>query len=484
MLIDEFELTMDAGSTISASKQMADALKCAIIKGSIRPGFVLPSVRDLAGQLNISRSTASRAIEALSAQGYVVAERGSGTRVASHLPGQSQEVQPVKAVTRDVTLSRFGEFLIHRHELGRTSTKLTYNGPPLRDLPLNIWRDLLVKHCRSTIDEEVSYVPEPFGFPPLREAYVSYLIRARAAKVTQERVAVFASRNLRLDLICRLLLDEGDIIAMEDPGFCVGREQFLAIGAKVVPIEVDAQGMVVEQLEALAVPPRLIYCTPSHQAPTGAVMSMGRRKKLLDYAAAHDAYIIEDDYDSEFRYDGRPLPCLQGMDTNDRTIYLSCLWTVLAPVTRVGFMVVPESLVAAMNAAKSLVERDVSLVEQAAIADFINEGHLEKLIRRQRTKHAAQRQIVIDKLESILGKSVWIAPESAGLEVMVRFDSVYQAEQIEQAIKDSGMPMYSTAIYYLHAPRPLEYVIAFATPEAEELRSMVDKFARQVARLT
>ncbi|MBL0186255.1 MAG: PLP-dependent aminotransferase family protein [Candidatus Obscuribacter sp.] len=483
MLIDEFDLNMDAASTISASKQMADALKCAIIKGAIRPGFVLPSVRDLAGQLNISRSTASRAIEALSAQGYVVAERGSGTRVASHLPGQSQELLPASIVARDVALSRFGEWLKQRHEIGKTSTKLHYDGPRLRDLPLNIWRELLVKHCRSTIDEEVSYVPEPFGFPPLREAYVSYLIRARAAKVTQERLAVFASRNLRLDLICRLLLDEGDVIAMEDPGFFVGREQFLAIGAKVVPIDVDGQGMVVEQLETLAVPPRLIYCTPSHQAPTGAVMPMGRRKKLLDYAAAHDAYIIEDDYDSEFRYDGRPLPCLQGMDTNDRTIYLSCLWTVMAPVSRIGFMVVPETLVAAMNAAKCLVERDVSLVEQAAIADFINEGHLEKLIRRQRTKHAAQRQIVINKLESILGKSVWIAPESAGLEVLVRFETAYHSEQIEKAIADSGMPMYSTAAYYMSAPRPLEYVIAFAGTDEEELALIVEKFASQLARL-
>jgi GntR family transcriptional regulator/MocR family aminotransferase len=195
----------------------------------------------------------------------------------------------------------------------------------------------------------MEYVPEPFGYQPLREAYASYLIRARAVKVSHDRLITFASRNLRLDLISRLLLNEGDLIAIEEPGFSAAREQFLANGAQIAPIGVDNQGLIVEQLKELKTAPRLIYVTPSHQAPTGAVMSMNRRKQLLEYAAKNQAYIIEDDYDSEFRYDGRPLPSLQGMDNNDRTIYLSCLWNAMAPVSRIGFMVVPDPLVEPMS---------------------------------------------------------------------------------------------------------------------------------------
>lgn len=469
MLIDRFDLRLDMVAPKSASKQISDALKSAILEGTIKPGYPLPSVRELAADLNISRSTAARAIDYLSAQGYVLCERGSGNSVAPHLPGQAPRLKPDRPVLQKVQLSRFGNWLMERHESGQASLSFNYGGPRLRDLPLNILRDLLVKHCRSTIDENTTYVPEPFGFPLLQEAYASYLIRARAAVVSKERLAVFASRNLRLDLISRLLLDEGDTVAMEEPGFPSARHQFLALGAKLVPIDVDAQGLVVEELEALPTPPRLIYVTPSHQAPTGAVLSLARRKKLLEYATIHDAYIIEDDYDSEFRYDGRPLPCLQGMDANDRTIYLSCLWTVLAPVSRIGFMVIPESLVAPMNAAKCLVERDVSLVEQAALADFINEGHLEKLIKRQRSRYAAQRKVVIDLLVQGLGSDVWIAPESAGLEVLVRFDSRFNPALIRQAIAKSGMPMTPTNDYYLGTPRSLEYLISFVSADEQEL---------------
>lgn len=476
MQIDSFQLQVDSKSSVSAAKQLADALKCAIIEGHIKPGFELPSLRELAAGLHVSRSTASRAIEALSAQGYVVAERGSGTRVAQHLPGQNENLQEPVIRRENPNLSRFGNWLLARYAAGKTSTTVSYGGPRLRDLPLNVWRELLAKHCRSGIDEALDYVPEPFGFPPLREAYASYLIRARAAKVTQERLAVFASRNLRLDLICRLLLDEGDTVAMEEPGFSAGREQFLAIGAKIAPIDVDAQGLMVDKLEQLAVPPRLIYVTPSHQAPTGAVMPMSRRRQLLHYATTNNAYIIEDDYDSEYRYDGRPLPCLQGMDDNDRTIYLSCLWTVLAPVTRVGFMVVPQSLIAATIAAKSLVERDVSLVEQAAIADFINDGNLEKLIRKQRSKHAAQRALLARSLDEALGQDIWIAPESAGLELLVRFNARFEVAKIENSIKESGLTCWSTAGYYMNEPRPLEYVIEFASMEEPHLALCIGLF--------
>jgi len=267
MIIDRLNLVIDSASTTGISRQIADAIKQAIIEKQISPGVVLPSVRDIATAINISRSTAARAMDALAAQGYVMAKMGSATRVCSHLPGQSQALPTLPVVPRTICLSRFGQRLNQRFEAGGISLNVPYVGPLLRELPLNIWRNILARHCHKASKDEIQYVPEPFGYQPLREAYSSYLIRARAVKVNPGRLIVFASRNLRLDLICRLLLKEGDLVAIEEPGFSAAREQFLANGACLAPIEVDNQGLIVEQLFALETPPRLIYVTPSHQVP-------------------------------------------------------------------------------------------------------------------------------------------------------------------------------------------------------------------------
>ncbi|MDQ5933908.1 MAG: PLP-dependent aminotransferase family protein [Cyanobacteriota bacterium erpe_2018_sw_21hr_WHONDRS-SW48-000092_B_bin.40] len=476
MLIDRLDLALDPTSGVPASRQIAEALKEAIIEKLVSPGVILPSVRDIAKALDISRSTAARAIDELSAQGYVVTEMGSGTRVCPHLPGQSEELPPRDKVHKTVHLSQFGNRLKERFDAGVITAKTAYVGPLLRELPLSTWRELLVRHCHAASKEESQYVPEPFGYQPLREAYASYLTRARAVKVSQDRLVTFASRNLRLDLLARLLLNDGDLVAMEEPGFSAAREQFLANGAQIAQIGVDNQGLIVEQLHELKTAPRLIYVTPSHQAPTGAVMSMNRRKQLLEYAAKNQAYIIEDDYDSEFRYDGRPLPSLQGMDNNDRTIYLSCLWNAMAPVSRIGFMVVPDPLVEPLTAAKGLVERDVSLVEQAALADFINEGHLEKLIRKQRSRYAVRRQNLLSLLAKALD-TAYIAPESAGLGLLVRLNNHYEAAKIDQAIASSQLPMTSTRSYYAGAARDLEFILSFAALEESDLAQRLELFA-------
>ena len=485
MQIDRLVFPEHFKTNVPVARQIAEVMKEGILQGLVSPGIILPSVRDLAVQLKVSRSTAARAIEELAAQGYVVAEMGSGTRVAPRLPGQlaggpglgQASIADKDAPLKEVELSRFAQRLVEREKLGAISATVKYTGPSLKEMPLSIWRDLIVRHCRAGAEDLISYSPEPFGFPPLREAYASYLIRARAVKVTKERLITFASRNLRLDLLSRLLLQEGDLVAMEEPGFAAAREQLLAAGCRLIPIPVDSQGLKVDQLDALQEPVKLVYVTPSHQSPTGAVMSMIRRRQLLDYAARTGAYIVEDDYDSEFRYDGRPLPSLQGMDTNDRTIYLSCLWNVLAPLTRLGFMVLPSALVEALNAAKNLVERDVSYVEQAAMADFINEGHLEKLIRRQRTLYAARRQALLEGLERGFDNQIWTAPESAGLDLLVRFkDDFPDVDKVDRAILESGIPMAGTGMFYQGEARAHEYTIAFASLEEAEMASRLEKF--------
>ncbi|CAN5721437.1 PLP-dependent aminotransferase family protein [soil metagenome] len=476
MKIGSFEFAPDHKSALPIVRQLSNGLRKAIIAGQIEPNTVLPSVREIASQLFISRSTAARAIEELAAQGYVVSELGSGTRVAAILPGEMFDRAATtlhQVVERPPQLSEFGKYC---SLAAGTISEGPRNYPILSESPIKTFRELLLAEFRLSHADLKEYKPDPFGYPPLREAVASYLIRARAVKVTKERLIIFSSRNLRVDLIANLLLDPGELVVVEEPGFFFARNQFITAGCKIMPIPVDSEGLQVDKLSAVKEKIKLIYVTPSHQEPTGAVLSIARRRQLLDFAKHNGAYIIEDDYDSEYRYNGRPFPSLQGMDNGSNIIHLSCFWQVLGPISRLSFMVIPELLVEPFKAAKNLVEKDVSYIEQAALSEFINQGHLQKLIRKQKTRLAARRKILVVALQQSFRDRVYIAPESAGLNLLVRFDNSFSPRLIAMAATASGLNIDDTAVHYFRQPRSLEYTIFFSSMSVNELTIRVNLF--------
>lgn len=483
--MSEISLRIDSRSYVPAYRQIADEIRKAIIEGRLGFGQPLPSYRDLSERLGVSRATLWKAFEDLQHQGYVQNIHGKGTFVADALPGDSSNMPELSVrVTPDsarksVRLSGYAERLLEHAVRPAEVGQWIDGGPTLHMTPLSLWRQLLQKHCRMRDLSVLEYTRESFGYPPLREAYAAYLRRARAVNATADRVAVFSARELRIDLICRLLLEPGDAVAVENPCYPPVRQCLLVRGAQLVPVPVDDQGMDVDFLVKCTQKIKLVHVTPSHHEPTGAVLSLERRRKLLKWAEHTGAFIIEDDYDSEFRYGTTPLPSLQGMDTTDSVIFRSCFWKLLSPVLKLGFLVIPERLKNVVALAKTMVERDLPLTDQLALTDFINEGHLERHIRWLRKKYGQRREALVTALHDCLGDMVKTAGESAGMDLLVHLQTSLSDQQLVALAAQSDLPLLSTQHYYYQdRGKPGEFTIQFSDLTEDQLRDAVRKLTQ------
>ena len=255
---------------------------------------------------------------------------------------------------------------------------------------MQIWRQIATRHLQSP--NLLDYSSDLLGYKVLREAIAHYLVRSRAVRCEAEQIIIVSGTQQALDLIARLFIDPGDQVVMEEPGYLSARRVFQSQGAEILPISVDSSGLMVEQLQSIEnLVVKLVYTTPSHQFPTGAILSLPRRLELLAWARQRGAVIVEDDYDSEYRYGEKPIPAMQGLDQNDSVIYIGTFSKVLFPALRIGYLVVPPGLAKIFAQAKRLVDRHSPLLEQCVLADFINEGHLERHLRRMRTLYSQRR---------------------------------------------------------------------------------------------
>jgi len=473
-------------------KQVCEELKEAILTGRLKPGDKLPSTRDLADSAGISRFTVIRSYEELSSQGYIETISGSGTFVNHNLPQHLSSLEEaageVFAARPAVELSAFATRLLESDNIGQATaelfTELHYGGPTIDQLPLSRWREAVARCSRFEDSQSLSYVADPFGYAPLRKAIAGYLTRSRSIRCLPDQVALFYEGAGARDLIARLLLNPGDTVAVEDPGFPGARRTFLMHAAKIFPVRVDGEGLLVSHLEKHQGRIKLVYVTPSHHDPTGVVMSLPRRLELLRWADRTGAFIIEDDFDSEFRYGEKPVPSLQGLDENDETIYLSSFWKVLFPVVKLAYLVVPRRLTSVMSRAKSLIERDFSLLEQRALADFIDHGHLERHIKRMRVIYARRRASLVQALTRQFGKHVMMSDVSAGMHLLVTFPPRLAEERVLECAQQAHLPLVSTRNYYLTEPTAGEYLIGFAHADETQIRQAVETFAQAVKRGT
>lgn len=467
----------------SSHSVIAESLKKLIVHGVYERGQKLPSIRQLAGQLDVARSTILRSFDHLSSLGYVRTVRGCGSFVPDVLPGDpvcawEQGCAPrLPSTDLSTSLSNYARNLIAIKNHCQHNQPLNDGGPKPDQSPIHIWKELIRKHSRFQNIDELTADRHPFGYLPLREAYAGYLSRQRAVRCTASQVIVFSARELRMDLICKLFLNPGDVVAVENPGYPSIRGRLLSYDARIIPVTVDHQGMNIDELVQIKPSPRLVYVTPSHHEPTGAVMPPARRRKLLQWANSTGALIIEDDYDSEYRYSGRPLPSLQGMDEGDSVIHLSCLWKVLSPVERLGFLVVPQRTVALFERAKSMVEKDMSTLDQLVLTDFITEGHLARFTRRSRRVYAERRKALVDALIEHFGASVRIAPESAGMDLLVGFRSDRDDSDIVKLAQDARLNITSTHPYYFGPAKKGEFIIPFALYDQYTLQDGVKALA-------
>jgi GntR family transcriptional regulator/MocR family aminotransferase len=319
----------------------------------------------------------------------------------------------------------------------------------------------------------------PEGHAPLRQALADYLRRARGVLCDPGQIIVVNGSQQALDLVARVLLDPGDRVVIEEPHYQGARFAFLATGARLVPARVDAEGLDVRGLPAAARSARLVYVTPSHQFPTGVVMPLGRRLGLLSWAKRGGAHIVEDDYDSEYRYEGRPIEAMQGLDRAGRVIYMGTFSKVLFPALRIGYLVLPAPLVEPFQAAKWLTDRHTSTLEQEVLAEFIRDGSFERHLRRSRTCYAARRAALLQALADYLPKRAEVIGANAGLHLLVwlRGVSPHTVDRLVQRAAGVGVGLYPIAPYYLRPPRRVGFLLGYAALTEGAIRNGIRRLA-------
>jgi GntR family transcriptional regulator/MocR family aminotransferase len=420
----DFVVSADAHRPIF--EQVHLHLQHAITSGRVPPGSRLPSTRQLASQLKVSRTSTYSAYEKLAAEGYIETFVGSGTFVASDLPRIVEGPAPQPAPFLEAPDRRsLSTYALKAEEV----TSDLFAGPAVPFVTgcssidaaaIDAWRRVGVRHFQTMDAENLRY-SNPRGVSSLRLEVANYLKAARAVRCDPDDIIIISGAQQGIDLSIRTLLDRDDPVWIEDPGYLPTRAALAAHGARLVPVPIDEHGLVVAQGIKQSPKAKAVYITPSHQYPTGAVMSLERRLALLDWASRTRAFIIEDDYDSEFRYTGAALPSLQGIDTQGRVIYLGTLSKVLFPGNRVGFAVVPAELQKAFAAARFLSDRQPATLQQQIVAEFMRDGFLTSHIRRMRQRYRAARDLLVGVLAEQLDDLIDIEVPDGGIQLSIFF---------------------------------------------------------------
>lgn len=405
-------------------RQLGDAVRDAIVQGRLRSGTRLPSTRALGRDLSVSRNTILEAFGQLRAEGYLEARIGSGTYVAATLPERAMTVgsKPRRSNVARIpaTLSRQGRLLRSTRSASRqpSGAGLAFDpDTPANELfPVELWRRLTARRW-SCQPEPAVLRHDQAGYAPLREAIAQYVCMTRGLTCEPEQVVVIGGERQGLDLAARTLADPGDRAWFEDPGSPHARDILSLAGAEIVPVPVDEDGIDIAAGIRKASDARIAYVSPSAQYPLVRTLSPERRAALLEWATSHDAWVLENDRESEFRYSGRPLPALRGMDAG-RVVYMGSFGRVLAPAVRLAYLVVPPPLVDVFAAARSLTQDDVPVMEQAVLADFLLDGHFSRHLRRLRATHDHRRGFLLEQLEARLGGLLEIAAEPAGMHIV------------------------------------------------------------------
>ena len=449
-------------------------LRASIVGGSLAPGTRLPSSRTLARDLGVSRNTVEAALSQLDAEGFVERRVGSGTYVARIAPQRpeprgARSPAPAGALlsTRGATIAAAGEE--SRHGSGRAFAPCV---PGLDSFPIRTWQKLLGRRARR-MDAEMLRHPDPAGYRPLREAIAAYVGAARGVSCDWRRVVVFGSTQEALDLSARLLADPGELAWLEDPGYLGARAALVNAGIRPVPVPVDEGGMEVDEGIRRAPGARLAYVTPSHQYPLGYTLSLPRRLALLEWAATAGAWIFEDDYDSEFRYTGRPLAAVQGLDHGGRVLYAGTFSKPLFPALRLAYLIVPDGLVDGFVAARASVSGPVGTFMQAVLADFIADGHFGAHIRAMRNVYQERRVTLLDSLAMLLPERARVLTSSTGLHVTVELPASADDAAVSAQATLRGLDLPPLSRYYLDATRRGGLVINFAPVRPAEIRAGV-----------
>ena len=458
---------LSADKNLPLHRQLYEALRRAILDGKLGAGDRLPSSRELTQDLGLSRNTVVAAINQLSVEGYLVSRVGSGTYLNDTVPKPAKH-RPVARIRQNAGLSRRGQALSTAYCSTQLEVQPFTSGiADFSAFPVTLWQRLQNKHWRMTYPEMLDY-SYTGGHAPLRRAVADYLRVFRSVPVDADQVIITSGTQQSLELCAQLLADHGDTVWMEDPAYWGAVKAFMATGLKIHAVPVDDQGIAPEPVDE-STPPKLIYVTPSHQYPTGAVMSLARRHRLLDIARRHGAWVLEDDYDSEFRFTGPPLSSLAGLDKDERVLYLGSFSKVLYPGLKLGYLVIPKKLGDPFKQAHYDLNRPGQMPLQAALAEFIEMGHFASALRRARQSYAERRRTLLAALKPCLGSGAHISGAEQGLHLCLHLPNEVNDQALAARIGELGMIVRPLSAYCLERKDAKGLVIGYGYAPLEEI---------------
>ena len=461
-----------------AARWLYESLRQAILEGRLDLGARLPTTRELAREYDLARGTVVTAFENLKAEGYVHATVGSGTFVACELPDSlmiAPRARPalVAAPKRRLSAAARRVQPLFGYAEGRAPA-FRLGQPALDRFPTTLWAQVAARRMRMA-SAKLLLGCDAMGHVPLRKAIADYLVTARGARCTFDQVAIVSGTLEALGIVTRLLADPGERVVVEDPGYTGAKLAIEAAGARTVPVPVDDEGLVVDPRRMNGA--RLVYVTPAHQYPLGVSMCVTRRLALLDWARAADATIFEDDYDSEFRYCGPPMPSMQGLDTADRVVFSGSFSKVLFPSLRLAYVVLPGDLIEPFRATVSVTSRHAPLLDQAVLADFIEGGHFGRHIRRMREVYAERHSALMDGADAELKGLLELCSIEAGLQTIGRLRDGVDASLVAVEAEKRGIEVKPVGTTHL--------LVGFAAVEPSEtrrglrvLREVIESVAR------
>ncbi len=452
-------LPLRRGAKLPLHRQIYDGIRRAILDGSLRPGQRLPSTRTLAVELHVSRLPVLTAYEQLLHEGYLEGRVGSGTFVSEAMPEDAMHAVPrTRAETLAAKRRAPRAALPVRDEGGLRPFRMSL--PALDHFPHALWARLVARHARAMTPMQMAY-GNPAGLDALRTAVAAHLRTSRAVRCEADQVLIVSGSQAALRICATVLLGPGDRIAIEEPGYEGAQWALVASGAHLAPVGVDAEGMDVDELNALGARTRAAYVTPSHQYPMGASMSVARRLALLEWAERRGAWLIEDDYDSEYRYVSRPLAALQGMDTRGRVVYVGTFSKVLFPALRVGYLVVPPALWDDFVAAREALDIFSPTLYQLALAEFLRDGHFARHLRRSRTLYLGRRNALLAGVARHCEGLLTVHNADAGLHVSTLLPSGVNDVAVVRRMRERGLTATALSTRYVGAHRRSGLLLGF-----------------------
>jgi GntR family transcriptional regulator / MocR family aminotransferase len=483
-------ITLDEKSDAPLYRQIYEVIRRSILSGGLHLGRQLPASRLLAKQIGVSRMTVVNAYEQLLAEGYLEGRSGAGTFVAAHLPeeflqasGFERPERQEKPLTRKVILSEYGSKLaqnsktILRHHGATALVPFQHGVAAIDEFPFGVWAKIAQKWQKRPPAPVLNY-GNAVGFQPLRDAIAAHLAAARGVRCTPEQIIITNGTQQALDLIGRIFLSRSDDVCLEDPGYIGVRDLFTATGVRIVPVPIDDEGFDLQKARKRSRKARLIYVTPSHQFPLGVTMSLARRLSLLEWARERDAFIIEDDYNSEYRYAGRPLASLQGLDRDGRVIYLGTFSKTVFPALRLGYLVAPTDLIEVFAAARALTDLHSPSIEQAVLAEFIAERHFARHIRRMRALYEERQQILVEEAQKNLKGMLEVAPAEAGMHLIGWLPEGLSDREVSRRAAEADLNLAPVSAYCINQKLRGGLLLSYTAYNGKHIRQGMKKLAQ------